>query len=446
MASVNVDPLPEVGGGKSLIRKDTLNLILDTGATLLQAAYSGLQGNAKRLLWRPPTPFQIVSAGDVHDDSRGAMKEVIGWKITFENKLADKVRVRVNVPIGDINSPSMIRTRMMTTDVTLDPAGTKKTETRKRKGKSKVYDVSTDRFSFDVKVRDLFRNDSNIYTLHGEKVPGDVVTGFTYQADGVTLGDFICIVPDISDQTGAALATGQDCIAIHAKVRYSVATEKGQGDVVSDTLNFVLSELADIKSMFHIDPLDLITPALGQVNVTAPTIITLPDGGYNEVGVKEESGKLALYWFSSGEPAAAVQLPSYEDADIRLIPLCFSFSHVYVDSDGWKSHGSMLEFAYDEEASKWYMSNVNGTPKDLGSLGSNDYNVQYTVDTAPFVVYNKVRPTLQISNYRQCGGRLYQDYGRGLSLSASFLDIIRGISEVVKVVQDVAMVAGALLG
>lgn len=130
-----------------------------------------------------------------------------------------------------------------------------------------------------------------------------------------------------------------------------------------------------------------------------PTLTTIPDGGYNQIGVRKvDKGsywfEYQLYWMSDGNPAAPVVLRNYEDSNIRVVLAgftCIKWRNVSGYSAGYTS----VEWGYNEAAHAWVLVNPDGTPAWLRGA-QNGVNEVLMSGTVPIIVYSRRRPTLVV--------------------------------------------------
>lgn len=127
-----------------------------------------------------------------------------------------------------------------------------------------------------------------------------------------------------------------------------------------------------------------------------PIILTLPDSGYNEIGIqKVDRGswwfEYQLYWFANGAPAAPVVLRAYEDSNIRFALLALGVTK-WSRQTGYSGSWTGLEWGYSEAAHAWILMRPDGMPSWIRGA-QNGFDEVTMVGTSPVVVYSRRRPT-----------------------------------------------------
>lgn len=440
-----MDPFAKESRRQLYLKKDTISYLVKAGECVkwddLVAQTTGKHGS--RLVWRPPKDFITKSGGDVHSDDRGLFAKYLGHKVVFRNKMNAPLRVKATVPVGKIADPTKIYARPIVIDETADPSGHKKDLSRKRGKKAvKNYSKATDRIEVNVSEKQLFTGDANLYSLFVEKTPGDNLTTPTYYANGFTLLDYIPILPNENQYSGATFKDDLIVMEIVIVVRYIISRiAPADGSVSTTTQNFYKAELTDFQSVYHVDEEQYLTKQFGQTGAVSPghtTTMQLEDQGYPYVGIKNKKGKLLLCCFDVDKNAGPpVELTSYEeDMFVRLV-----IPGLHVKSAG----GDVLtsEFGYDSEIRGWVLFDGN-QPKiaDVDLAVSADSSVvSASIPVHLYTVVRRYQPGLV-----QARAGLIRNYGTGLTYAVTWSQIAQGLSVVVKVLPLVLQIGGLLFG
>lgn len=250
-----------------------------------------------------------------------------------------------------------------------------------------------------------------------------VIKGVTYKPDGA---ETTVMLPSVSE-TGIDLAqvmpvNGEYTVSLAAKIDEFVSlTRKTEGDpktgvlvgrldVPQDATNSAKRKTSgwwevavegppllefDIWAKF-----ELLTPEkegdVGKDVRMNPQIVTLPDAGYNNIGMLEVgrgdwNHELQLYWYANGEPASPVSLRNFEDSNIRIIiPALSVWKWLYNKNDA--SSWTGVEFGYSESAHAWTPMHPDGTAAWVRGVHLG-YGKVPLAGTSPVIVFSKRRPT-----------------------------------------------------
>lgn len=432
-----MDPFMQFSSNQAFKKKDKIVFEVRAADCVTWSKYVAKSGTGKRLAWRPPRPWTVTSPGNVHDDTRGLFEKFLGAKVSFNNKLNAKLRLKGTMPLGKLEDNKKCYTRVAPFDVVMDPAGSNKDESRvvRKKGKqqvAKTYSKKTDKFVFNVRESKLFSGDANMYTLFEEKIPGDKITSPSYLADGMVLLDYIPILPNESQYTGEAFSPDLIVMEVIVVVDYMVSTTN-KSNVAIDQVKvpaIVRSELGSLEAVFHVDEDNWTTTrSRGKQNVKAitnPTLFQLPYESYQSVGIGKEDDKAVLCWFNGDVQQAKVSLPSYEDPDLRICCLGLAIGEGTQTDGGYRPVAVASQFGFSQDLSGWYMMHANG---DLIEYKG----IQVTVQPArvsgriPFYVYSIVRPTVKVNgagNEINANSTLFKEIGEVLD---TVVEVVTGV-------------------
>ena len=188
-----------------------------------------------------------------------------------------------------------------------------------------MYSKATDRVEVNVTEKQLFTGDANLYSLFVEKCPGDQLESPTYMANGFSLLDYIPILPNQNQYSGAEFSGDLIVMEVIIVVRYIVSRIVPADGAVSTTVNnFYKAELTDFQSVYHVDEEQFLTAQVGQSGSISPgqtTTMQFEDQGYPYMGVRNKHEKIVLCCFDvdrrSGPP---VKIRSYEkDRHARFV-------------------------------------------------------------------------------------------------------------------------------
>jgi len=391
-------------------------------------------GSGSRLVWRPPRDFRTKAGGDVHSDDRGLFAKYIGHKVVFKNKINAALRVKATVPVGKIDDPTKIFARPIVVDETADPIGTKKDLSRKKGKKgTKNYSKKTDRIEVNVSEKQLFTGDANLYSLFVEKLPGDSLISPTYNADGYVLLDYMPILPNMSQFTGADFAPNMVVFEIIIVVRY-IVSRMSQADGARDVIkinNFCKGNLGSLDAVFHVDVDEWLTKQSASGSVVPGKVMTMQvqDDGYPYLGITRRNNKLMLSNYTvAGETGEAARVLQQDvDSNLRMTVPGLG---VYLKNEGVFSS----EFVYDSEEEAWVC--VQG--KDVYDVGPDErfydgVGKMLISSASPVMLFTTVRQGHEDLPMAKDG--LVRNYGNNQTYAVKWEQFAQGLAIVIKVLQ-----------